>query len=110
MKVNINDVGGVVVKDNTTYILKDNTQLSNLVLSSTHLHPNQETRGHSHPGQEEVYYFISGSGVIMIDDVKYTANPGDVFLIPDGAFHKVFNNSDVAPLYFVCVFQGTRTH
>lgn len=110
MKVNINDVGGVVVKDNTTYILKDNTQLSNLVLSSTHLHPNQETRGHSHPGQEEVYYFISGAGVIMIDDVKYTANPGDVFLIPDGAFHKVFNNSDTVPLYFVCVFQGTRAH
>tara|TARA_B110000914_G_scaffold56009_1_gene48636 strand:- start:83 stop:256 length:174 start_codon:yes stop_codon:yes gene_type:complete len=33
------DVGGEVVKDNETYILKDNTSLKNLVLSSTDLKP-----------------------------------------------------------------------
>mgnify|MGYP000589688185 FL=1 len=35
MKVNVTDIGGEVVKDNVTYLLKDNTTLKNLVLSSS---------------------------------------------------------------------------
>jgi quercetin dioxygenase-like cupin family protein len=110
MKLSICDVGGEVVKDNETYILKDNKTLKNLVLSSTDLKAGQSTRGHSHPGQEEVYYFVSGKGSIQIDNDLYNAEPGDVFLIPDGAFHKVFNGSDTETLYFVCVFDGKRNH
>ena len=110
MKFNINDIGGEVVKDNETYVLKDNKTLNNLVLSSTYLKPGQSTRGHTHPGQEEVYYFISGEGSIQIDNDLYNAEPGSVFLIPDGAFHKVFNKSDTEPVYFVCVFDGKRNH
>ena len=110
MKFSICDVGGEVVKDNETYVLKDNKTLNNLVLSSTNLHPGQQTRGHTHPGQEEVYTFVSGIGVIQIGNDLYNAEAGDVFLIPDGAFHKVFNKSDTEPLYFVCVFDGKRNH
>lgn len=110
MKVLVNDVGGEVVKDNEVYLLKDNKALKNLVLSSTHLRPGQQTRGHSHPGQEEVYHFISGKGAIQIGDDLYNAEAGDIFLIPDGAFHKVFNGSDIEPFYFICVFDGKRNH
>jgi mannose-6-phosphate isomerase-like protein (cupin superfamily) len=110
MKYNIHDIGGEVVKDNETYVLKDNKTLKNLVLSSTMLKPGQQTRGHSHPGQEEVYHFVSGKGTIQIDDQMTIIGPGDIFLIPDGAFHKVFNISTDEPLYFVCVFDGKRNH
>ena len=91
MRLNICDIGGEVVKDNETYVLKDNKFLKNLVLSSTNLKPGQSTRGHTHPGQEEVYHFVSGVGAIQIDNDLYDVSAGDVFLIPDGAFHKVFN-------------------
>jgi quercetin dioxygenase-like cupin family protein len=110
MKLSIYNVGGEVVKDNETYVLKDNKTLNNLVLSSTDLKAGQSTRGHSHPGQEEVYHFVSGKGSIQIDNDLYNAEAGDVFLIPDGAFHKVFNGSDTETLYFVCVFDGKRNH
>lgn len=110
MKYSIQDVGGEIVKDNETYLLKDNKALKNLVLSSTELKPGQQTRGHSHPGQEEVYYFVSGKGAMQIDNELFEANAGDVFLIPDGAFHKVFNGSTTDTLYFVCVFDGKRNH
>jgi len=50
----INNIDGEVVKDNETYLLKDNTSLNNLVVSSTTLHPGKSTRGHSHPGKEEL--------------------------------------------------------
>ena len=109
-KLNIYDIGGEVVKDNETYVLKDNKTLNNLVLSSTDLKPSQSTRGHSHPGQEEVYYFVSGTGEMEVDNNLFTVQGGDVILIPDGAFHRVHNLSPKTNLYFVCVFDGKRNH
>ena len=43
-KVTIKDVGGDVIKDNATYLLKDNAFGNNLVLSSTFLRANQKTK------------------------------------------------------------------
>lgn len=110
MKHNIYNIGGDIVKDNETYVLRDNTTLKNLILSSTDLKPGQSTRGHKHPGQEEVYYFISGTGVMELDDKKFNVQGGDVVLIPDGVFHRVNNSSHANTLYFVCVFDGKRNH
>ena len=109
MKININDISGKIVKDNETYTLKDNTTLNNLVLSSTSLKPNQQTRGHSHEGKEEIYFFVSGRGEMVLNSKRFMVSEGDVVLIPDGAFHKVKNDSQ-DNLYFVCVFEGKREH
>ena len=108
MKVNINDIGGDIVKDNETYLLKDNKLLKNLVLSSTDLKPNMSTRGHKHEGQEEVYFFIKGSGMMEINDNKFFVDEGDVVLIEDGMFHRV--HAEEKGCYCVCVFDGKRNH
>ena len=108
-KLTLNDIGGVVVKDNDTYLLKDNTHLNNLVISSTDLKPFKKTGGHSHTGQEEVYIFVSGSGVMKIDDGMFPVKAGDTILIEDGQFHQVINDTS-SNLYFVCVFDGNRSH
>ena len=102
-KVTIKDVGGDVIKDNATYLLKDNAFGNNLVLSSTFLRANQKTNGHSHKGQEEVYFFVDGEGEMQIDDERFPVKAGDVICIEDGEFHRVFNDSHLG-LYFVCVF------
>lgn len=68
LKVKIEDIGGEVIKDNETYVLQDNKTLNNLVLSQTILHRNMQTRGHSHTGQEEVYFFIHGYGRIQVGE------------------------------------------
>ena len=102
-------VGGVVVKDNETYLLRDNTELDNLVISSTRLHANMSTRGHKHEGQEEVYLFISGMGEMELDDQRFSVHEGDIVPIHDGVFHRVHNTTN-ADMYFVCVFQGKRNH
>jgi len=113
MKLDILDIGGEVVKDNDTYLLKDNKTLNNLVVSSTNLKPNKSTRGHAHRGQEEVYYFINGWGTMELisTDAQVTSHdvkPGTVILIEDGVFHRVHAGSDGC--YFVCVFDGKRNH
>jgi mannose-6-phosphate isomerase-like protein (cupin superfamily) len=109
IKYDIHDVGGEIVKDNETYLLKDNKTLNNLVLSSTRLYRGQSTRGHSHVGQEEVYFFVQGTGIMLVDEQKFRVNAGDIILIPDGAFHRVINDGEMH-LLFNCVFDGKRNH
>jgi oxalate decarboxylase/phosphoglucose isomerase-like protein (cupin superfamily) len=106
------DIGGEVVKDNETYLLKDNKTLKNLVLSSTQLRVGQQTRGHRHPGQEEVYIFVQGHGQMIVGDetdAPFFVTAGDIVLIPDGAFHRVINDGEMN-LLFNCVFDGKRNH
>jgi mannose-6-phosphate isomerase-like protein (cupin superfamily) len=109
LKFHNSDIGGEVVKDNETYLLKDNKTLNNLVLSSTRLYRGQSTRGHSHEGQEEVYFFVQGTGIMLVDEQKFRVNAGDIILIPDGAFHRVINDGEMH-LLFNCVFDGKRNH
>ena len=66
MKINIDDIGGILVKEDDRYIVKDNTDLNNLVVSSTNLNPGKQTTGHKHAGQEEVYIFVKGMGRMLL--------------------------------------------
>ena len=112
MKLTVNDVGGEIVKDNETYLLRDNKTLKNLVLSSTKLYRGQQTRGHRHAGQEEVYFFVQGTGKMIVGeetDEPFSVVAGDIVLIPDGAFHRVINDGEMN-LVFNCVFDGNRNH
>ena len=105
----INNIDGEVVKENETYILKDNTSLKNLVVSSTTLHPGKSTNGHSHAGKEEVYMIMSGNGKMDLDDKNILIEGGDMVLIEDGVFHRVHNTGEI-DLYMVCIFDGDRNH
>jgi len=109
MKLGNYDIQGNIVKDNETYIVKDNNTLKNLVVSTTCLHPKMSTSGHKHPGQEEVYTFMFGQGEMEIDDTRFPVTAGDIVIIPDGAFHRV-HNTHAVDLSFVCVFDGKRNH
>jgi mannose-6-phosphate isomerase-like protein (cupin superfamily) len=108
-KFNSFSIKGDIKKFNDQYILKDNTTLNNLVVSSTLLYRNQSTNGHYHKGQEEVYFFLSGIGQMELGKDKFNISAGDVVLIEDGIFHRVHNTADT-DLYFVCVFDGKRNH
>ena len=99
---------GKTIKDNDVYKLIDNDFiLTNLIVSTTTLHPSQNTTGHSHEDQEEVYMFVDGNGEMEVDDNKFNVKAGDVICIEDGEFHRVHNTGHLG-LYFVCVFDGSR--
>jgi mannose-6-phosphate isomerase-like protein (cupin superfamily) len=110
MKIKLNEKDSKILKQNETYTLLDNTKLNNLVVSKTILHPKKNTTGHNHPGQEEVYHFISGTGYIIVGDEQISVEAGNIVLIPDGYFHQVWNTSEIEDLIFVCVFDGKRNH
>lgn len=106
MKVSIQDIAGEIAKQDDRYTVTDNKTLSNLVLSSTRLNPGCSTNGHSHSEQEEIYFFVEGSGLMTLGDEQISFVEGDVILIPDGVFHKV--KAGPVGAYFVCVFDGKR--
>jgi mannose-6-phosphate isomerase-like protein (cupin superfamily) len=101
------EIGGLVVKQDDRYVVKDNNLLKNLILSSTRLNPDKQTTGHKHAGQEEVYLFVEGQGEMLLDEKRFPVKAGDIVLIEDGVFHRVYNTSE-SELYFVCVFDGRR--
>lgn len=107
-------VSGILAKEDERYQVIDNATLNNLILSSTSLNPGHSTSGHSHKGQEEVYLFIEGTGDMSLtypngDKKNFGVSDGDIVLIEDGVHHKVMNSGDKA-LYFICVFDGKRSH
>lgn len=108
MKLTIDKLNGIVKRDTDTYVVEDNNYLENLTVSKTVLHPGKSTTGHAHSGIDEVYYFISGTGQMQLGDIKFPVNSGDVVLIQEGKFHRVFNDiSDIKQdLVFICVFQA----
>lgn len=117
LKYTVEQIGGQYVKSNETYDVIDNKMLNNLVLSQTVLHAGKETSGHVHPGQEEIYFFVFGHGTMVVAKSKDNIHPtevlkvrtGDIVLVPDGYFHKVYNGGDT-DLIFNCVFDGNRNH
>ena len=109
IKVNIDDIGGKVAKEDERYVVKDNSFGNKLILSSTLLEPNKSTSGHFHNGQEEVYFFVRGNGEMELDSERFEVKAGDIINIEDGVFHRVYNTNDNVQLYFVCVFDGGST-
>lgn len=100
---------GSIVKQDERYTVIDNTELERLVVSSTDLNPGQATGGHFHNGQEEVYFFISGTGELELNQHRYAIGAGSIVTIQDGAYHRVHNTGNTN-LYFVCVLEGNRRH
>ena len=108
MKSTLTDIGGKIKKSDDRYVVIDKPIGENLVLSSTRLEPRCKTNGHSHDEQDEVYFFVEGSGVIEVGSRMFEVTEGDVVSIEAGEFHKVHNTQKQTALYFVCVFNGER--
>ena len=75
------NIEGKIVKEDDRYIVKDNTFLNNLVISTTTLHPEKSTSGHKHEGQEEVYIFMKGSGRMELDDKEFDVKEGGLMYL-----------------------------
>ena len=58
---------------------------------------------HDHRGDEEIYYIVSGQGVMIVDDEKRNVKPGDVILTKSGSSHGLINQSDQdLKIFVVC--------
>lgn len=62
---------------------------------------------HTHHGDSEVCYFISGKGRVTDDTEVIEVGPGDVNYCPDGHLHKIENIGE-EPLRYLAIILYTK--
>ncbi len=66
-----------------------------------------KTERHYHKVSEELYYLLSGTGVMEIDSEERQVGPGDAVLIQAGAWHQIRAETD---LQFLCCCAPPYAH
>jgi mannose-6-phosphate isomerase-like protein (cupin superfamily) len=72
-----------------TYFLVDskNSPSKRLTMGYTTIYPTGTTTGHVHDDMEEVYFVISGEGIMVIGEDQFPIKSGDGLYVPPGLFH-----------------------
>jgi mannose-6-phosphate isomerase-like protein (cupin superfamily) len=65
------------------------------------IRPGEKSRTHYHKKTEEIYYILSGTGKIIINNKSFNIGPGHAILLPLGSHHQIINKGD-NDLIFVC--------
>ncbi|MFX1293784.1 MAG: cupin domain-containing protein [Promethearchaeota archaeon] len=55
------------------------------------LKPNSKMGGHYHEKVEETFYFVEGSGIMVVNNEKFEAKQGDAFLVESTEKHEIEN-------------------
>jgi mannose-6-phosphate isomerase-like protein (cupin superfamily) len=66
------------------------------------LNPGCSIGDHAHEGEDEIYFFISGKGIVNDNGVIHEVTAGDSVLTGNGAYHSVENTGD-EPLVLMAV-------
>ena len=79
-----------------------------LTCGHTTIYPTGTTTGHAHEDMEEIYYFISGEGLMVVGEDRFPVKAGDACYVPPGAYHTTIQTG-ILPLTFVwntCLVDG----
>lgn len=91
-----------IFRDTYFMIDPETSPSHSLKLGQTIIYPTGMTTGHSHDDLEEVYYVVSGSGVMQVGDDEYPIHTGDAQYVPPGEFHTTRQTGNV-PLVLIWV-------
>jgi mannose-6-phosphate isomerase-like protein (cupin superfamily) len=86
-----------------------NSSLRAQSLAEATLRPGQSTEKHLHVKTEEVYYVLSGSGLMEMGEEKRKVGPGDGIAIPPGSEHRL-KNTGGENLVFLCCCSPAYSH
>ncbi len=72
-----------------TYYLIDRLKGPSRRLTSGHttIYPTGTTTSHAHDDMEEIYYVLSGEGVMVVGDDEFPIKQGDALYVPPGEYH-----------------------
>jgi mannose-6-phosphate isomerase-like protein (cupin superfamily) len=86
-----------------------NSNIRNQSLAEATLPVGKRTQAHFHPKTEEIYYILSGVGLMAIESEQREVHLGDGIAIPPGAKHQIANIG-VEPLIFLCTCAPAYEH
>lgn len=81
----------------------------NVSVAEAVIQPREATRRHSHSVSDEVYYILSGEGVVTLGGNSYPVGPGSCALLPAGSVHAARCTGQDA-LRILCICAPPYTH
>jgi len=80
-----------------TYFLVDNENgpSQRLKMGYTTIYPTGTTTGHTHDDMEEVYFVISGEGIMVVGEEEFEIKPGDGLYVPPGVYHTTYQRGNL---------------
>ena len=73
---------------------KEDFSSSLFFFNESSLQPGASYGEHGHEGDEEVYYIVEGTGLMMVDGEERPVGPGDAVLTKSGSRHSLRNTGD----------------
>lgn len=98
-KKNIRDIPDELIHNATTHrkrlISHDEIHKGNIAtMNHAWLEPGKQLETHAHPDGEEFYFFLEGTGQILVGDQWLSAEPGDFVTVPPSTAHSLKNTGD----------------
>lgn len=97
-----------VLRDTYYLIDRMNSPSQRMTCGHTTIYPTGTTTGHSHDDMEEIYYVMSGEGMMVVGDDEYPIKQGDALYVPPGEFHTT-RQTGILPLtvlWMTCKVDG----
>lgn len=70
-------------------------------IDATTIPPRSTIGRHEHVGSEELYYIVSGTPLVRVDEQERRLSPGDVAIVRSGQTHELINDTDSDTRIFV---------
>ena len=107
-------------KDIKPYVTKDGSIIRELMHPNIHNNKNLslaeaivpincQTLIHKHKKSEEIYYIITGKGIMTLGDKNFTVTKGDTIYIAPNTPHKI-KNIGTEPLKILCCCAPPYSH
>tara|TARA_A100001011_G_C14266783_1_gene825037 strand:- start:1455 stop:1841 length:387 start_codon:yes stop_codon:yes gene_type:complete len=102
---------GELVVDHEDYKIWDNTDLENFTISNVILKAGKKTYSHSHPFNDEIYIFHSGTGHMTIKDnesgsqKQIDVTKGSIIPINGYWEHQTFNTGE-SDMHFTMIYDN----
>jgi len=103
--VSIDDCFSFITKDGSAIrelLSHRNSAMSKQSLAEATISPGCTTEPHYHKVTEEIYFIVSGSGVMWFSGRSKKVKPGDAIAIPPGQVHSIQNDGFVGLKLLCC--------
>ena len=106
---NIERVPALTTKDGSEIrelLAERNSCIANQTLAEARLPAGGSTAPHYHVKTEEIYYVLSGEGLMRVGEETRPVGPGDAIAIPPGAPHQITNTGSGVLKFLCCCAPG----
>ena len=108
MKTKLLNIDGEIVLKTKSCIVKQNTTLENLTLSSIRLKQFESSSWYEDYEQDRIYLSVSGFGTIEMNNREYSISPKDILFVEKGKKHRLNSTFD-EDLYLIFISNKKET-